>query len=162
MLLAAFTGTLWFATTTQARLAKEALIANKRAFLFAVDLRYEYEIDATTNLYNWRFRPVWMNSGDTPTKGMTLYCGCELRNTPLELGYNFNKNVVSYPGIIGAKSSNTGGVAPMPPSTPITPNDIIDIQAGKNFSIYGGGFVIWTYSLVPRNILPDSVGLLRP
>jgi hypothetical protein len=38
LIIAAFTGTLWIATTRQAQLTKEALIADKRAFVFANDV----------------------------------------------------------------------------------------------------------------------------
>jgi hypothetical protein len=73
LIIAAFTFTLWIATSRQAELTREALIANKRAFVYAVNIGQYFEQDNTTGLYNWRFRPTMRNSGDTPTKNMGDY-----------------------------------------------------------------------------------------
>src|SRR5437870_1990535 len=85
IVIAAFTGTLWWATSKQAELTREALIADKRAFVFATGIHPLWERPATGQ-YNWRFRPIWQNSGDTPTKDMTMHTSCELRNTLLDSG----------------------------------------------------------------------------
>jgi hypothetical protein len=89
-IIAAFTGTLWIATTRQAELTKEALIEDKRAFIFTNSLNGFWEQDPSTGLYNWRFRALWQNSGDTPTRHMVMHVACELRNAMLPPGFNFN------------------------------------------------------------------------
>jgi len=90
IVIAAFTGTLWIATSRQAELTREALIADKRAFVFATGIYGLWE-RSPTGEYNWRFRPIWQNSGETPTKDMTMYTNCELRNTPLPGGFDFDR-----------------------------------------------------------------------
>src|SRR5262249_3219710 len=47
LIIAAFTCTLWLATNSQAQLTRETLIADKRAFVFAVGVRSFYEPDPT-------------------------------------------------------------------------------------------------------------------
>jgi hypothetical protein len=89
LIMAAFTGTLWAATNRQALLTKEALIANNRAFVFAPSFSQFWEHDQKTDQYNWRLRPLLRNSGNTPTRNMTMFVECEIRNTPLPVGYTF-------------------------------------------------------------------------
>jgi hypothetical protein len=52
IVIAAFTGTLWWATSRQAQLTREAFIADKRAFVFASGLQPLYEPDTTTGHFN--------------------------------------------------------------------------------------------------------------
>src|SRR5436190_374383 len=48
IVIAAFTCTLWIATSQQALLTREAFIADKRAFVFASGIQPLYEPDVTT------------------------------------------------------------------------------------------------------------------
>jgi hypothetical protein len=50
MVIAAFTFTLWRATTAQFELARDAFIADKRAFVFASGIQAVYERDAATSI----------------------------------------------------------------------------------------------------------------
>jgi hypothetical protein len=52
VVIAAFTITLWVATSRQAGLTREALIANKRAFVYAVNIFQSFDYDKATKLYN--------------------------------------------------------------------------------------------------------------
>jgi hypothetical protein len=135
IIIAAFTCTLWIATSQQAQLTREALVADKRAFVFPTGFRQYWELDQTSGHYNWRFRPVWRNNGDTPTKRMRLHVACELRNTPLPQNFDFNYVTTNIgTGLLGPKYENEGGLAPMPPHQPaITAQDIIDVQNGRKF-----------------------------
>ena len=81
LVIAAFTATLWGATSRRARLTREAFVADQRAFVFATSFRQLWESDKTTGLCNWRLRPVLRNSGATPTKNMATYVACEVRNS---------------------------------------------------------------------------------
>ncbi len=149
VIIALFTFTLWRATTRQGKLTKEALIADKRAFVFANDVSSFWELDPTSGHYNWRFRPVWENSGETPSKKLRVYCACELRNTPLPTGFDFNQLATpAGTGLVPPKSHKLGGVAPAWPAAAITPQDILDTQAGKKF-IYLWGWVRY-FDVFPR------------
>jgi hypothetical protein len=162
--LVAFTGVLavstiglwivtWRASVSQARdmkasiaaseksadIAKEAMIAGERAFVFATGLTPFWEIEPTTNLYNWRFRPNWKNSGDTPTKRMTMHSECVLRTAPLPTGFDFAYQTTEIgTALIPPNTETQGGIAPRPPAPAITPQDILDVQSGRKFLYYWG------------------------
>jgi hypothetical protein len=165
VVIAAFTITLWVATSRQAELTREALIANKRAFVYAVNIFQAFDHDKTTGLYNWRFRPVLRNSGDTPTKNMTMFVTCEVRNSLIPIGYPFTHNLQQVAhGTIAPKIDLYGGIAPLPPAAAITPQDIIDAQAERKF-IYVWGWVKYhdVFPKTPQHItrycwLIDPIG----
>jgi hypothetical protein len=143
----------WRASVSQARdmkasiaaseksvdIARDAMIAGERAFVFTTELIAYWELDPTTNLYNWRFRPKWKNSGDTPTKHMIIFSECVLRTAPLPVGFDFN-----YPtrdtgtALIPPSTEAAGGVAPRFPAPAITPHDILDVQTGRKILYYWG------------------------
>jgi hypothetical protein len=132
VVIAAFTGTLWIATSRQALLTREALIGDKRAFIFPTNLDGFWERPQENGPYVWRFRPRWMNSGDTPSKNLTNYTGCELRNTRLPDGFDFSGGNPGG-GLLPPKTELHGGLAPQWPAAAITPQDILDVQAGTKF-----------------------------
>src|SRR5262249_27307104 len=128
IVIAAFTGTLWWATRKQAELTREALIADKRAFVFAVGIAPFWESPAIGQ-YNWRFRPIWQNSGDTPNKNLTMHTSCELRNTPLPSGFDFGRGTTQTgTGFLGPRGTGTGSLAPNFPMAAITPQNLRDVQ----------------------------------
>jgi hypothetical protein len=141
LVIAAFTGTLWMATSRQARLASDTLIANQRAFVFVPNISPLWELDNATGLYNWRLRPVLRNTGDTPTRNMTMYVECEIRNNPIPDQYSFTPQAQNAAtGTIPPKFELAGGQAPRMPGAAITPQDIIDAQNGRKF-IYLWGVI---------------------
>jgi len=138
LIIAIFTFTLWRATSTQARLTREALIADKRAFVFAESFSPLWEPGQVAGYFSARFVPLWKNSGDTPTRKLRIYTGCELRNSPLPANFDFTvTSVAPGGGLLGPKVSATGGVAPFPPAAAITASDLHDIQNGTKF-LYRG------------------------
>lgn len=140
IVIAAFTGTLWYATSQQAQMTREAFIADKRAFVFAKGFNAMYE-PGPNNRWNWRFSPVWQNSGDMPTEGCSFYCDSILSNTPMvpniDLTYE-NPASPRGPGMLGPKSESPAGMTPRLVQQPITPQDIADIQAGSKFFYFYG------------------------
>lgn len=134
IIIAAFTATLWRATTRQSDLTREALIADKRPFAFP-DAINSYWEDSTSHPghYDWRFRPVWQNSGDTAPKNLAIQSNCELRNTPLPMDYPFTSNVATGGGILGPKMRAPAGLAPAMPNPAISPQDIVDVEQGRKF-----------------------------
>jgi hypothetical protein len=176
LMIAAFTWTLWIATTRQADFAREAHILDKRAFIFAVNfVQFWYPPDPATGLYNWFLRPIWRNTGDTSTKDLTLHVECEIRNTQMPPAYPFTyQDTDVATGIIGPKMDMLGGVAPPYPAT-LTPEDISEAQQGRRF-IYLWGWVkyfdvfpdtprhvthfCWLITTAgdPRNFVPNTPG----
>ena len=133
IVIAAFTGTLWRSTSLQALLTKEAFISDKRAFVFTSGLQHYWEIDGT-GAYNWRFRPIWKNSGNTQTKRLRLYTECELRDSPLPLGFDFTTTRYQWgTGFSAPQTTYVGGIAPPYTLSAITPQDIIDVQQGRKY-----------------------------
>ena len=132
IVIAAFTIVLARVSRRQADLTKESMIAGERAFVFAKDVRAYYEFDKTTNQYNWRFRPIWENSGDTPTKNMTMHTRCMLLDDPLPPGFNFDENTtITGKALIPPRSTIDGGISPTHPAQAISPQDIADVQSGE-------------------------------
>ena len=149
VVIAIFTIVLASVTGRQARLTKEALIADKRAFVFASGLFQEWRLDQTTGDYSWRFRIQWTNTGDTPTRRMTMTVGSVFRNTPLPLGFDFDANEPP-PGVglLGPRATSMGGATPTPPNPDISAQEIIDIQQGRRF-LYVWGWVRY-FDVFPR------------
>jgi hypothetical protein len=140
LMIAAFTLTLWIATSQQARLTQEALIADKRAFVFADGLVPLWMQPDTAHPvgFRWRLRPKWRNTGATPTKNLQLHVECEVRNSILPAGYIFApQNGIIGNGIIPPNAELYGGEAP---AGGITPQDILDAQRFEKF-IYLWGWV---------------------
>jgi hypothetical protein len=153
IVIAAFTGTLWIATSTQARLTREAFVADKRAFVFAKGIVGIYEADPVSGHFNWRVAPVWENSGDTPTRDLRIYTDGWFSNAPIPADFNFNTitpPVQPANGLLGPKVSNNGGQYPhFPHQAALTPQDILDVQTGRKF------FYVWRWARY-RDILPDT------
>ncbi len=126
------------AAESSAEIARDAMVAGERAFVFATGIKPYWERDAG-GLYHWRFRPNWKNSGDTPTKNMTMHSECVLRTAPLPRGFEFN-----YPtddigvALIPPNTETLGGQAPRYSELPISPQDILDVQAGSKFLYFWG------------------------
>jgi hypothetical protein len=149
LLIAAFTATLWAATNRQALLTKEALIGNNRAFVFVPNFTQFWEHDDKSGQYNWRLRPVLRNSGNTPTKNMTMYVECEIRNRPLQMGYAFTPEIENTArAVIAPNLDIQGGIVPRSPAAAITPQDIIDVQNLRKY-IYLWGVIRYS-DVFPR------------
>jgi hypothetical protein len=142
----------WRASASQARdmkasiaaaeksgeIARDAMIAGERAFVFTTGATPYWELDQA-GLYNWRFRPSWKNSGDTPTKNMTMHTECMLRDSVLPVGFDFDYTTTETgTALIPPNTSAGGGLAPRYPAPAITPQDILDVQAGKKFLYFMG------------------------
>jgi hypothetical protein len=133
------TDKLWDAGEHQTNIARQAMIAGERAFVFATGIAPFWEIDPTTKFYNWRFRPNWKNSGDTPTRRMTMHSRCELRTEPLPEGFNFDYLTQEIgTALIPPNTEVGGGLAPGPRASAITAQDILDAQSGRKFLYFLG------------------------
>ncbi len=156
IIIAAFTCTLWVATSRQAKLTREAFVADKRAFVFASGINALYEHDTNSGQFNWRMSTVWQNSGDTPTRGLQFYTDCFLSNSRMQPTYDFTYTDPAVPpgsGMLGPKMASTAGQAPHFPQAAITPQDIVDIQHGNKFLyLWGWARYFDTLPDTPRRI----------
>lgn len=133
--IAVFTLALVLVSNRQARLTKEAFVGDKRAFVFPIDLKYDRSKDTGSDTYSWRFRPVWRNSGATPTMGLRIHTSCELLNSELPNSFRFDQAItnIGFGVVLPPMQEMLGGIAPASPRSPISTQDLIDVQAGKKF-----------------------------
>ncbi len=128
--------------------------------MFPVSLNPEWTFDSITGSYNWRFRPVWRNSGDTPTKSLRLYTDCELRVGPVPRDFDF-KRIRQAAGTGFLVHALTTLVDPRLSLIfqPRRPTILEIFRRGLGYSSYGDGLVIMTFSRIPLFIRPASAGL---
>jgi hypothetical protein len=116
-----------------ARLAQDALISGQRAFMFIREIRTYLNHDPATNMHQWSIHPIWENSGNTPTKGLSINTTYSLLNEPLPDDYDFpHAREDLIPTIAGPKTmvEAVSGV--------ISTEDLAAIQNGtKYFYIWG-------------------------
>ena len=139
--LAAYTYRLWGAAVEQASLTQQMFILEQRAFVHALNIIPYHELDSIGLNYNWRFRPILRNAGETNADNAEMCLECVVRNTPLP--YNHNYDQLSSPvgtGFFGPKTDIEGGIAPPPGVAAITPADVESAQLGEKF-IYLIGWV---------------------
>lgn len=131
VVIAIFTIVLASVSRRQAELARKAMIARERAFVFPVDLRGEWEPIAGGG-YGWRFRPRWFNSGNTPTKNLEIFVTGELHNGLVPDSFNFSTPSAT-PGknLLAPHYGSWAGLVPPIPNPPITTQNLLDIQMEK-------------------------------
>jgi len=126
------------AAEKSAEIARDAMIAGERAFVFTTSITGYYDVDSA-GLYHRRFRPLWKNSGDTPTRKMTMHSACELRTTVLPPGFDFDyATVETGTALIPPNTEIGGSLAPRLQDRAISPQDILDVQAGNKLLYFWG------------------------
>jgi hypothetical protein len=121
-------------------IARDAMVAGQRAFVFAVNVVGLWDLDPATQQYNWRLRALIRNSGNTPTKNLTMHTSCLLLNHELPKNFDFDSNMTAKigTGLLGPKADGFGGVAPVSPEPALTPQDLIDVQKGRKWLYFMG------------------------
>ncbi len=77
------------AANRSAEIAERALIAGDRAFV-SVLMSQSANLDAHTgNVVGYTFTPVWVNAGNTPTRGMRNYISIYWIDRPIEPNWDF-------------------------------------------------------------------------
>lgn len=154
VVIAIFTIVLAHVSRRQAELTREAMIMDRRAFVFVVGIQAQHEIDENTLQYYWRFRPKLRNSGQTPTKHMITETKCYLVDEPLRKGFTTKE---SYRGtfsvLVPPQTVVLGQQAPPRKSVPISPLDLEAVQNGTKYLYLGGN--IRYYDIFPDT--PDRV-----
>jgi len=131
-------------------IARDAMVAGERAFVFAVALNSYWELDGTTQTYSWRFRPLWRNSGDTPTRNMLMHSECVVRETRLPAGFDFAyATAETGTALLAPHMDASGGLAPRPPHPAVTAQDIVGAQQGQKY-VY-----IWGWARY-SDVFPDT------
>ncbi len=116
-----------------ARVAEDALISGQRAFMFIREIKTYLHQDAATGKYQWSIHPIWANSGNTPTKGLSINTTYRILDEPLPKDYDFPQSREDLiPTIAGPKS-----MVDAVPGT-IDSEDLEAVQKGtKYFYIWG-------------------------
>jgi hypothetical protein len=118
-----------------ARTAEEALVAGQRAFMFIREIKTFLHQDPETGKFHWTIHPVWANSGNTPTRGLSINTTYRLLDKPLPANYEFpesKENLI--PTIAGPRS-----MVEASPGT-LSGEDLEAVQQGKKF------FYIWGWA----------------
>jgi len=111
-----------------------------RAFVFPVNIFSHWVNLEDIDQYGWRMRPVWQNSGATPTKNLKIHAWGELRDSRLPDGFDFDASSQEIgsvgSGLIPPRLTLHGGL--VPPGKALTPSDILQIYEGKKiFYMWG-------------------------
>jgi hypothetical protein len=135
-------------------IARDAMIAGERAFVFGLGVQGFWNLDSATQQYHWRLRAQLRNSGDTPTRNTQMHSNYVIRDTALPPGFDFD-----YPtdqvgkALLAPHVDTMGGIVPRPSDPAITPQDILDVQAGTKL-MYVWGWVKYSdvFPNTPRHI----------
>lgn len=110
VVVAAFTGTLWWATIEQGKLTKEALVVTTRAFVFIEDFTFQItshvrRAGSDPEIAEFQVSPKWRNSGDTPTKALkiSVAVGTHHGELPENFAYAYDAGAMAY--FIGPKAN---------------------------------------------------------
>lgn len=115
-----------------ARVAEDALISGQRAFMFIREIKTILHQDPETGKFQWTIHPIWANSGNTPTRGLSINTTYRLLDEPLPQNYDFPESREDLiPAIAGPRS-----MVEAVPGT-LSSEDLQAIQNGKKF------FYIW-------------------
>lgn len=118
-----------------ARVAEDALIAGQRAFMFIREIKTYLHQDAATGKFHWTIHPIWANSGNTPTRGLSINTTYRLLDEPLPKDYDFPESREDLiPTIAGPRSM----VEAL--SGSISSDDLKAVKEGKKF------FYIWGWA----------------
>lgn len=129
-------------TATVSRLA---MIAGDRAYVHQDGFNWISHPNSNSLGYFWRIYALWINSGNTPTRNLKVWCSYEIRDSPLPEDFKFPEppNLKCIPTTISPK----GKIA----SLPLAIDGLILAEVAnrkKYFYIWG----IATY----RDVFPDT------
>ena len=137
--IAKFTWRLADISEIQGKLTERALVETRRAFISVRGYFSWYEPDIISGCYAWRFQAMWENAGDTPTKNFRYGVHCEVRNSPLPVGFDIEANAPEVGrGLLGPRVKNEGGISPLAPLSAVTAQDIFDAQNRRKFIYFYG------------------------
>jgi len=118
-----------------ARVAEDALISGQRAFMFIREIKTYLHQDPATGKFHWTIHPVWANSGNTPTRGLSINTTYRLLDEPLPDGYDFPESQEDLIPTIAGPRSMVEAV-----SGTLSSEDLAAVKEGRKF------FYIWGWA----------------
>lgn len=118
-----------------ARVAEDALISGQRAFMFIREIKTYLHQDPATGKFHWTIHPIWANSGNTPTRGLSINTTYRLLDEPLPNGYDFPEAQEDLIPTIAGPRSMVEAV-----SGTLSSEDLAAVKEGKKF------FYIWGWA----------------
>lgn len=118
-----------------ARVAEDALISGQRAFMFIREIKTYLHQDPATGKFHWTIHPIWANSGNTPTRGLSINTTYRLLDEPLPNGYDFPESQEDLIPTIAGPRSMVEAV-----SGTLSSEDLAAVKDGKKF------FYIWGWA----------------
>jgi len=85
------------ATRDSANTAKLSMVDSERAYVHFDGCRWVSHPHTNDGHIFWRIRTKWINSGDTPTRGLRMYAHFDLRDNELSLDYAFTQDQTKKP-----------------------------------------------------------------
>jgi hypothetical protein len=133
------------ASRESADVAKLSMVASDRAYIHHNGCRWISHRHSADGHVFWRIRPIWINSGNTPTRRLRLYAHYELRNDELPADYNFvpDPTIATPPATIAPKGIVESG------SHDYDGSDLVAISEKKKF------FYIWGVARY-RDVFPGT------
>ncbi|WP_420475456.1 hypothetical protein [Noviherbaspirillum sp. ST9] len=118
-----------------ARVAEDALISGQRAFMFIREIKTYLHQDPATGQFHWTIHPIWANSGNTPTRGLSINTSYRLLDAPLPAGYDFPESQEDLIPTIAGPRSMVEAV-----SGTLSSEDLAAVKEGRKF------FYIWGWA----------------
>jgi hypothetical protein len=123
------------ASIDAANIARDAMIAGERAFVFPGKFQFWYRPIANGEK-RYYFQLSWENCGDTPTKQLTSHVRFSLRDNRLPEDFDFRYETTEFGrAVIAPKSSVLG---PVFPSDGIMPEDLQAVHTSTKFAYVWG------------------------
>jgi len=129
-----------------ADVSRLSMVENNRAYVHHAGFRWFSHFDTVAKQYFWRIRPMWVNSGNTPTRAFQVYIKYELLDREIPADYSFTPDpdpVAWAPGHIPPK----GGIEHR--FFDITADDM---EAIRNYQKF---FYVWGISKY-RDVYPNT------
>ncbi len=101
--------------------------AVNRAFVFIECIKYTSHIDMRSKKIFWRFVPVWVNTGNTPTRCLRINVNFDLRDTSLPDDFLYPQKGQNVPTLIGPKASIQGSHIDIPGDV------LLQVQSGSKY-----------------------------
>lgn len=118
-----------------ARVAEEALISGQRAFMFIREIKTYLHQDPDTGAFHWTVHPIWANSGNTPTRALSINTSYRLLDEPLPANFDFPASGDNMTQSIAGPRSMVEAT-----SGTLSNEDLQAVQEGKKY------FYIWGWA----------------
>jgi hypothetical protein len=134
------------AAQDSAYIAKLSMVAGDRAYVHFNGCRWVSHSDINDGHIFWRIRPMWINSGNTPTRQLRIYVHYEFRDDELPSDYAFipDSTITVVPTTIAPKSVVESG------HRDFHGKNLVAVSEGKKH------LYIWGIARY-RDVFPDTI-----